>query len=83
MELHQRVRRLLVEHGTERAHFVGGGFVHQLTELAVAAPDLVASLTLVCPFRIPLTLARDLNVPLISLESLDHHVEGKKDDRPS
>ncbi len=64
MELHERVRRLLGEHGIERAHFVGGGFVHELTELAVAAPDLVASLTLVCPFRIPLTLGLDLRMPL-------------------
>jgi SAM-dependent methyltransferase len=64
MELHERVRRLLGEHGIGRAHFVGGGFVHQLTELAVAAPDLVASLTLVCPFRIPLTLGLDLRMPL-------------------
>jgi SAM-dependent methyltransferase len=64
MELHERIRRLLDEHRIERAHFVGGGFVHQLTELAVAAPDLIASLMLVCPFRIPLTLGLDLRMPL-------------------
>jgi SAM-dependent methyltransferase len=64
MELQERIRRLLRSHGLERAHFVGGGFVHQLTELATAAPDLVASLTLVCPHRIPLTLGAESRVPL-------------------
>lgn len=63
MELHERVRRLFEHHGIERAHFIAGGFVHHLIELAVAAPDLVASVTLVCPHRLPLNLAGDLSMP--------------------
>ena len=53
MDLHERVRALFTHHGIERAHFVGGGFVSDLVELATAAPDLVASLTLVCPISVP------------------------------
>jgi SAM-dependent methyltransferase len=63
VELHERVRRLFAHHGIERAHFIGGGFVDPLLELAIAAPDLVASLTLVCPFQLPLTLVGDLSMP--------------------
>jgi len=64
VELHERVRQLFAHHGIERAHFIGGGFVYHLIELAVAAPDLVASVTLVCPHQLPLTLAGDLSMPL-------------------
>ena len=63
MDLHERVRALFTHHGIERAHFVGGGFVSDLVELAIAAPDLVASLTLVCPMSVPQTVGRDLVVP--------------------
>jgi SAM-dependent methyltransferase len=64
VELHHRIRQLFEHHGIERAHFVGGGFVYHLTDLAMAAPDLVASVTLVCPHQVPLTLASDLTMPL-------------------
>jgi SAM-dependent methyltransferase len=63
MDFHERVRALFAHHGIERAHFVGGGLVSDLVELGTAAPDLVASLTLVCPMSVPQTLARDLVVP--------------------
>jgi SAM-dependent methyltransferase len=64
MTLHERIRQLFAHHGIERAHFVGGGFVRDLIDLSIAAPDLVASLTLVCPFTVPQSLARDVVVPL-------------------
>jgi hypothetical protein len=63
MDLHERVRALFTHHGIERAHFVGGGVVSDLVEVATTAPDLVASLTLVCPMSVPQTLVRDLAVP--------------------
>jgi SAM-dependent methyltransferase len=63
MDLHERVRALFTHHGIERAHFVGGGVVNDLVEVATTAPDLVASLMLVCPMSVPQTLVRDLVVP--------------------
>jgi hypothetical protein len=35
-----------------------------MVELLIAAPELVASVTLVCPYRVPLAVARDLSMPL-------------------
>jgi SAM-dependent methyltransferase len=64
MELHQRIRQLFDHLDIDRAHFIGGGFVHHLTALATSAPELVASVTLVCPHQVPLTLASDLTMPL-------------------
>jgi hypothetical protein len=43
----------------ERIRLVG-----DLIDLCISAPDLAASLTLVCPFSLPQTLTRDLVVPL-------------------
>lgn len=64
MTLQERIRALLAHHGIERAHFVGGGIVSDLIDLCITAPDLVASLTLICPISVPQTLTRDVIVPI-------------------
>ncbi len=69
--LEQRIRRLFAHHRIERAHLVGGGLVGELIALCTAAPDLFASLTLVCPHSIPSTLSRDLRMPFC-IVSGDH-----------
>ena len=69
--LQQRIRQLFAHHGIERAHLIGGGLVGELITLCTAAPDLFASVTLVCPHSIPATLARDLPMPFC-IVSGDH-----------
>ncbi len=62
MNFEDRLRELFGHLGIERAHMVGGYFSPS-GDLPARAPDLVASMVLVCPMSVPRTMAGDVSAP--------------------
>src|SRR5215211_282584 len=52
LRLEHRLLQLFQHLGIRRAH-VGGGYAADAVTLVKAAPESIASMTLVCPFRLP------------------------------
>ena len=63
MTFEDRLRELFAHLGVERAHIVGGGYYSPAGDIPVRAPDLAASMTLVCPMSVPQTIDNDINLP--------------------
>src|SRR5438552_7447855 len=52
LQVEDRIAQVLHHLGISRAH-VGGGYAADAVSLVRAAPESIASMTLVCPFRLP------------------------------
>ncbi len=60
-----RLRELFAHLGIERAHIMGGGYYSPSGDVAIQAPELTASMTLVCPVSVPQTIAGDVTLPFV------------------
>ena len=63
MTFEDRLRELFAHLGIERAHIVGGGYYSPSGDIPIRAPELAASMTLVCPMSVPRTIANEIAPP--------------------
>jgi pimeloyl-ACP methyl ester carboxylesterase len=66
----ERLAALLTHLDIQRAH-VAGGFAPNAATLAMYRPETVASLTLICPFRMPREPFMPAGVPLLMVYGIN------------
>ncbi len=64
LQIEDRLAQLFQHLGISRAH-VGGGYAADAVSLVRASPESIASMTLVCPFRLPTDPFRPLGARLL------------------
>ena len=63
MNIEDRLRELFSHLGIRRAHIASAGFYGPSGRICTQAPDLVASMTLVCPLSVPQSIDTDIALP--------------------
>src|ERR1700716_3741938 len=64
LQIEDRLAQLFHHLGIARAH-VGGGYAADAVSLVKASPESIASMTLVCPFRLPTEPFRPLGARVL------------------